>query len=123
MVRDPESRQGQTMTITRFTLAVDRPSRDGETAADFPSCVAFGKRAEAIAKYFTKGAKILIGGHLHTDSYTKQDGTKVYTTEVIVDNFWFCESKKSEETKADKPVTDDEGFMDIPDNIPELPFD
>lgn len=124
LARDPEARQGQTMTVTKFSLAVDRRIKaEGQPSADFISCVAFGKTAEFIDKYFKKGSKMALEGRIQTGSYTNKDGQKVYTTDVVVDNVEFAESKAAAETKADKPVTDDEGFMDIPDNIPELPFD
>lgn len=124
LARDPEARQGQTMTVTKFSLAVDRRIKaEGQPSADFISCVAFGKTAEFVDKYFKKGSKMALEGRIQTGSYTNKDGQKVYTTDVVVDNVEFAESKAAAETKADKPVTDDEGFMDIPDNIPELPFD
>ena len=124
LARDPEARQGQTMTVTKFSLAVDRRIKaEGQPSADFISCVAFGKTAEFIDKYFKKGSKMALEGRIQTGSYTNKDGQKVYTTDVVVDNVEFAESKAAAGTKADKPVTDDEGFMDIPDNITELPFD
>ena len=103
------------MTVTRFTVAVDRRTKDGQTA-DFPSCVAFGKTAEFIAKYFHKGMKIALDGHLQTGSYEK-DGKKYYTTDVVVENAEFAESKKSE-TEAPK-----DEWEKVPDNGQiELPF-
>ena len=124
LTKDPEVRQGQTMTVTKFSLAVDRRIKaEGQPSADFISCVAFGKTAEFIEKYFKKGSKMALEGRIQTGSYTNKDGQKVYTTDVVVDNVEFAESKAAAGTKEDKPVTDDEGFMDIPDNIPELPFD
>ena len=124
LTKDPEARQGQTMTVTKFSIAVDRRIKaEGQPSADFISCVAFGKTAEFIEKYFKKGSKMALEGRIQTGSYTNKDGQKVYTTDVVVDNVEFAESKAAAGTKEDKPVTDDEGFMDIPDNIPELPFD
>ena len=88
LARDPEVRysQGQNPTaVARFTLAVDRRfKRDGEANADFISCIAFGKTAEFIEKYFFKGMRLGGSGRIQTGSYTKQDGTKVYTTDVVL---------------------------------------
>ena len=104
--------------VSRFTIAVDRW---GE-GADFIGCVAFGKTAEFIEKYFHKGMKIGVVGHIQTGNYTKDNGDKVYTTDVIADRVEFVE-KKSDAPAADQPTenpTDD--FMKIPDNMEELPF-
>lgn len=124
LTKDVEVRysQGDTqMAIARFTVAVDRKGKNNE--ADFISCVAFGKTAEFIEKYFSKGNRIGICGHIQTGSYTDKDGKKVYTTDVVADEAEFVESKSSAEQTAAKPATDDNGFMDIPDNIDEdLPF-
>lgn len=126
LTKDVEVRysQGDTqMAIARFTVAVDRRGKNNE--ADFISCVAFGKTGEFIEKYFAKGNRIGICGHIQTGSYTDKDGKKVYTTDVIADEAEFVESKGqggAEQTAA-KPATDDNGFMNIPDNIDEdLPF-
>lgn len=111
---DPDIRYTQgaePMAIARYTLAVDRRiKREGEAAADFISCVAFGKIAEVAEKYLNKGTKIIISGRLQTGSYTDRDGRKVYTTEVIVEDQGFAESKKSQND-----------FMDIPEGE-KLPF-
>ena len=100
LTRDPDIRYTQgaePMAIARYTLAVDRRSkREGEAAADFISCVAFGKLAEVAEKYLNKGTKIIISGRLQTGSYTDREGRKVYTTEVIVEDQEFAESKKSQ---------------------------
>lgn len=130
--RDPEVRysQGeQPSAIARFTLAVDRRGKQGE--ADFISCVAFGKTAEFIEKYFKKGSKINLQGRIQTGSYTNKDGNKVYTTDVIAEQVEFGESKGSGSAapannttgnKASEPAADD-GFTSIPDGIEdELPF-
>ena len=99
LARDPEVRYTQDqMAIARFTVAVDRRmSRQGggqdEQTADFPGCVAFGKTAEFIEKYFSKGKLIGIQGHIRTGSYTNKDGQKVYTTDVVCDNVEFVGSK------------------------------
>ncbi|MDO4649189.1 MAG: single-stranded DNA-binding protein [Eubacteriales bacterium] len=138
LTRDPEVRYTQgaePMAIARYTIAIDRRKRsDGEAGADFISCVAFGNRAEFAEKYLRKGTKILLSGHIQTGSYTNRDGQKVYTTDVVVDEQEFAESKvaadnsRSGETQRTEPVpppvpADADGFMSIPDNIQEeLPF-
>ncbi len=97
LTRDPEVRQTQAaepVTIARYTLAVDRRRGKGEEqSADFISCVAFGKAGEFAGKYLHKGSKICISGRIQTGSYTRQDGTKAYTTDVVVDGQEFAESK------------------------------
>lgn len=94
LTADPETRQTKDQTpVCSFTLAVDRR---GE-GADFISCTAFGKTAENIGKFFSKGKPIAISGRITTGSYTKNDGTKVYTTSVTVEEFDFIESKKKEQ--------------------------
>lgn len=128
--RDPDVRYSDVgATIARFSLAVDRrfKSENGPTA-DFPNCVAFGKTAEFIEKYFRKGMKIGLQGRIQTGSYKNQEGTTVYTTDVVVENCEFVESKTSQtqaqtENNGFGPA-DDDGFMNIPDDIEdeELPF-
>lgn len=98
LTRDPQlsiaQRADGEIEVSRFTLAVDRRfKRDGEQTADFISCVAFGKTAEVINKNCTQGKKIAVNGRIQTGSYTKQDGTTVYTTDVIVEHMEFAESK------------------------------
>lgn len=128
LTRDPEVRytQGATSTaVANYTLAVDRRfKKDGEASADFIRCVTFGKSAEFAEKYFRQGTKLVNCGHIQTGSYTDKDGRKVYTTDVIVDEQEFAESKKAqEETETNTAVADKDGFMEIPDNIQEeLPF-
>lgn len=122
LTRDPDIRYTADSTaIARYTLAVDRRiKRDGEAAADFIGCMAFGKSAEFAEKYLRKGAKIAVVGRIQTGSYTNREGAKVYTTDVIVEEQEFTESKKSE-SKAEEHTGD--GFMNIPDGIDEeLPF-
>ena len=126
LARDPEVRYSQndtSMAIARFSLAVDRRrsanNQDGQSA-DFISCVAFGRTAEFIEKYFTKGRRIGVYGHIQTGSYTNKEGAKVYTTDVISESIEFAESKKSEETSNNSSDAD---FMDIPQNVKDdMPF-
>lgn len=122
LTREPDVRysQGeQAMAVARFTLAVNkRIKRDDEQQADFISCVAFGKIGEVIEKYVHQGTKLVVEGRIQTGSYTNKDGVKVYTTDVVVENCEFAESKHgtSEENTSD-------GFMKIPDGDEEgLPF-
>ena len=134
LTRDPEVRYSQgenPLAIARFTLAVDRRfKRDGEQSADFISCVAFGKQAEHAERYYKQGIKIVICGRIQTGSYTNKDGVKVYTTEVVVEEQEFAESKASSdastETSSQTTPTNtsgNDGFMNIPDGIDEeLPF-
>lgn len=125
ITKDAEIRYTQSnepMAIARFTLAVDRKyKKDGEQGADFISCVAFGKRAEFMEKYGKKGTKFNLEGSIQTGSYTNKDNQKVYTTDVIVNNIEFGESKGTS-APQDAPQTDADGFMNIPDNMEELPF-
>lgn len=128
LTRDPEVRYSQgnePMAIARYGLAVNRRfKRDGEQEADFINCVAFGKNAEFAEKYLKKGTKILIEGRIQTGSYTNKDGVKVYTTDVVVESQEFAESKQSGQNTQERPqpMTDADGFMNIPDGIDELPF-
>ncbi len=140
LTRDPEVRytQGEkSMAVARYTLAVDRRgtrSNNGEQQADFINCVAFDKRGEFAEKYFRKGLRVLVSGRIQTGSYTNKDGQKVYTTDVIVEDQEFADSKNSSggngnasgnaggNTGAAQSSIGD-GFMDIPDNFEDgLPF-
>ena len=113
------------MAIARISLAVDRKfKQEGQPTADFINCIAFGKTAEVIEKYVAKGTKIAVVGRIQTGSYTNKDGQKVYTTDVVIDELEFCESKSQQtqnNTPAPHPASDD-GFMNIPSNYEELPF-
>ena len=129
LTRDPEIRysQGEQSTaVARYTIAVDRRfRRDGDQqTADFINCVAFGRQGEFAEKYFRKGIKIAITGRIQTGSYTNKDGQRVYTTDVVVEEQEFAESKsKSEESTAKQNNVDADGFMHFPDGIDEeLPF-
>ena len=137
LTRDPEVRYSageNSLAIARYTLAVDRRfKRDGEATADFISCVVFGKQAEFAEKYFRQGIRIVVSGRIQTGSYTNRDGVKVYTTEVVVEEQEFAESKAVSDShvnrSASQPAAPDmadssaEGFMNIPDEIGgESPF-
>ena len=128
MTREPEVRYSQSGTaFASFTLAVDRRfKREGEPSADFPNCTAFGKTAEFLEKYFSKGMKAEVVGRIQTRSYDGKNG-KVYVTEIVAEQVNFAESKgdSAPKTKYGKPQNDPlDGFMDIPDEIrdEELPF-
>ena len=120
----PNSTQEQTC-IARYSLAVNRRfNRDGEQKDDFISCVVFGRQAEFAEKYLRKGTKIAITGRIQTGSYTNRGGRKVYTTDVVVEEQEFAESKRTSEAtqQTPEPVSED-GFMTIPDGLEEeLPF-
>lgn len=129
LTRDPEARysQGaQPLAIARYTLAVDRRgSKQGEQSADFINCIAFGKSGEFAEKYLHQGTKIVITGRIQTGSYTNRDGQKVYTTDVVVEEQEFTESKKNTQPAPEPaPAGGYEGFMNIPDNVEDegLPF-
>ena len=137
LTRDPDIRYstGENSTaVARYTLAVDRRfKRDSEQTADFINCVAFGRSAEFAEKYLHQGTKIAITGRIQTGSYTNRDGNKVYTTDVVVEDQEFAESKNAsgsgtsysapqQNQESASPMSDD-GFMNIPDGIDEeLPF-
>ena len=118
--------------MARYTLAVDRRiKRDGEQSADFISCVAFGKTAEFVEKYLRQGTKVLITGRIQTGSYTNKDGNKVYTTDIVIEECEFCESKSANGGLVDRPNTSPspssastDGFMNLPlgDEDEGLPF-
>ena len=115
LTKDPDVRQANDLTIARYTLAVDRRSKKNE--ADFISCAVFGKGAEFAEKYLKKGTKIAVTGRIQTGSYTNKDGVKVYTTDVVVEDQEFAESKNSSAN------AESDGFMSIPDGLDEdLPF-
>lgn len=125
LTRDPEIRYANNEKNTctaRFSLAINRKFKtNGQYEADFPNCVAIGKTAEFVEKYFHKGDMIALDGHIQTGSYTNKDGNKVYTTDVFAENVEFAQSKSDSSNSNSKPSSD--GFMNIPDGIEsELPF-
>ena len=138
LTRDPEVRysQGENATaIARYTLAVDRRmsrnNQNGDQTADFIQCVAFGRSGEFAERYLHKGTKVVVTGRIQTGSYTNKDGQRVYTTDVVVEDQEFAESKNAAAqnngggfASADKPSPSDaDGFMNIPEGIDEeLPF-
>ena len=109
-----------------YTLAVDRRfKRDGDPEADFIRCVVIGRNAEFADKYLKKGTKIVVTGRIQTGSYTNKEGQKVYTTDVLVEEHEFAESKKASEgnTGAAPQKKSDDSFMNIPDDVgDELPW-
>lgn len=135
LTRDPEVRysQGESANaVARYTLAVDRRfKRDGDATADFINCVSFGGAAEFAEKYLRQGVKIAVTGRIQTGSYTNKDGVRVYTTDVVVEEQEFAESKAAsasnsgyQASPSPSPSADiGDGFMNIPDGIDEeLPF-
>lgn len=134
LTRDPEVRYstGQNANaMARFSVAINRrfKNADGNYEADFINCIAFGKSAEFIEKYFKKGMAIGLTGRIQTGSYTNKDGVKVYTTDVVVEETEFVESKNAVsggDATTLKPTTNNasaDGFMNIPEAIDEeLPF-
>ena len=138
LTRDPEVRYSQgenAMAIARYTLAVDRRfnrNNGDENTADFINCVSFGRTAEFAEKYYHKGTKIAVSGRIQTGSYTNKDGVRVYTTEVVVEEQEFAESKNASGNdggysagafRREAPAPASDGFMNIPDGIDEeLPF-
>ena len=135
LTRDPEVRYGageNSTSVARYTIAVDRRfKRDGEQSADFIGCVAFGRNAEFAEKYLRQGTKIVLTGRIQTGSYTNREGQKVYTTDIVVEEQEFAESKaaaagnggQGNYSRASSAPSDANGFMNIPDGIDdELPF-
>ncbi len=139
LTKDPEVRYSQgenSLAIARYTLAVDRRqarNTGDEQTADFINCVAFGRAGEFAEKYFRKGTKIAVSGRIQTGSYTNKDGVRVYTTEVVVEDQEFAESKNASagseggfsggNFNRPAPSGAGDGFMNIPDGIDEeLPF-
>lgn len=131
LTRYPEVRYSQgerSMAIARYTLAVDRRRRsENEQSADFINCVAFDKAGEFAEKYFRQGMRVLISGRIQTGSYTNKDGVKVYTTDIVVEDQEFADSKgagENHQQSRPEPSSVGEGFMNIPDGVEDqcLPF-
>ena len=126
LVRDVDFRESASgMAIARYTLAVDRRRRrdadDGQPTADFIPCVAFGKSAEFANNYFKKGMRVFVEGRIQTGSYEKDDGTRVYTTDIMVENQEFADSKNATDAPAQKQQ--DTSFLNVPAGTDEeLPF-
>lgn len=119
LTKDPEIRYTQSnIAVASFTLAIDRPVKSGgEKQTDFPRVICFGKTAELVEKYVTKGRQVAVQGRIQTGSYQKQDGSTAYTTDVVADRVEFLGSaSKSNDTPSDAPS----GFaaLDDDDNIP-----
>ena len=129
VVRDADIRYSQgenTTCIARYTLAVDRKfKQEGQPNADFINCIAFGKLGEFAEKYLHKGTKIAVTGRIQTGSYKNKDGNTVYTTDVVVEEQEFCESKSQSNSQPQPAQSNSDGFMSIPDNLGDegLPFD
>ena len=136
LTRDPEVRYGQganQTAIGKFSIAVDRRfKREGQPDADFFNCTAFGRTAEFVEKYLKKGTKVVVVGSVQDDNYTDKNGNKVYSTQIMVDEVEFAESKNASGSgdgaqytggQKSQPASAGDGFMNIPDGIDEeLPF-
>lgn len=127
LTRDPEVRHStgdNAMAIARYTLAVDRRvKREGEQSADFINCVAFGKSGEFAEKYLRQGTKVVVSGRIQTGSYTNKEGQKVYTTDIMVEEQEFAESKNASASSAATASKSSDSFMNIPNGMSEeLPF-
>ena len=137
LTRDPEVRYStgeRSMAIARYTLAVDRRGRRGQGAdgqeqtADFIQCVAFDRAGEFAEKYFHQGQRVLVTGRIQTGSYTNKEGQRVYTTDIIVEDQEFADSKNDNAgagyKKPEPAAASSEGFMNIPDGVEDegLPF-
>lgn len=133
--KDIELRYSQSgMAVAKFTLAVNREyvKQGEERQADFISCVAFNKTAETLANYVSKGRQIAIRGKIQTGSYEKNDGTRVYTTDIIVDSFYFADSKQGGQTNQQasyqsppqqpQPTFNNGEFTPIDGDDDDLPF-
>lgn len=123
LTKDPEilyTNNGK--TIGKFSIAVDRRfHQEGQPTADFFNCVTFGKQAEFVEKYLTKGTKILICGEIQNNDYTNKEGVKVYSTQIVVNEIDFAESKKSQQSSEN--AGGQQGWMDVPEGAAEeLPF-
>lgn len=137
LTRDPDIRysQGSSMAVARYTLAVDRKvarsnDNNDQQTADFITCIVFGKATEFVEKYLKQGTKIIITGHIQTGSYTNKDGQRVYTTDVVVEEHEFAESRSSQSHQSSdtsRPSPDNatpDGFVNVPEEVADsgLPF-
>lgn len=131
MAADPDIRYTQSqnpLCIAKYRLAVDRPyKKDGQPSADFISCVAIGKNGEFAEKYLHKGMKVAVEGRIQTGSYKKDDGSTVYTTDVVAEHHEFCESRQGGSSMPEqysKPQSQPQsgGFVDMMDDDSDLPF-
>lgn len=127
LTRDPEIRYSQgenSMAVGRYTIAINRRVKpDQEQTADFIRCIVFGRSAEFAEKYFRQGMRIAVSGRIQTGNYVNKDGIKVYTTEVVIEEQEFAESKAEAEGRPQESATDADGFMNVPDGLDEeLPF-
>ena len=127
LTKDPDIRysQGTSSTcIARYTLAVDRKfKQEGQPTADFINCIAFGKLGEFAEKYLHKGVKIAVTGRIQTGSYKNKDGNTVYTTDVVIEEQEFCESKSQSNSQIQPTQSNDNSWLNIPDGVEDsLPF-
>lgn len=128
LTRDPEIRYSQgedSMAVGRYTIAINRRVKpDQEQTADFLRCIVFGRSAEFAEKYFRQGMRIAVSGRIQTGSYVNKEGIKVYTTEIVVEEQEFAESKAEAEGRPfHESTTNADGFMNVPDGLDEdLPF-
>ena len=125
LTRDPEVRYtgGESSAVARYTLAVDRRfKKEGGDTADFIQCVAFGKSGEFAEKYFKKGTKVVVEGRIQTGSYEK-DGQRIYTTDVVVEQQEFAESKNASGDSSQATTSNENDFMDISKSlVDDMPF-
>lgn len=131
LTKDPEVRYSQgenAIAIARYTVAVNRRfKRENEPEADFINCVVFGKSAEFAEQYFRKGMRVSVAGRIQTGSYTNREGVRIYTTEIVVEEQEFAESRAEQNRNANTTLNSanekGDGFMNIPDGFDEeLPF-
>ena len=134
LARDPEVRYSTSgKTVGKFSLAVDRKfKQDNGPTADFFNCTTFGKQAEFVEKYLKKGTKVVVSGRIQNDNYTDKNGNQVYSTQIMVEEIEFAESKRASEQGGTNNNQQSQGggmvmsngdFMNIPDSImEELPF-
>ena len=128
LTNDPETRTSQSgMEIARFTLAIDRFSKGEEKKADFIRCIAFDKKAEFSSKYLKKGTKVIIAARVQVENYTDKDGNKRTSTDFVIDEIEFAESKKNAENQqsevSNQSEVPDDGFVNVESDIDDsLPF-